>query len=1176
MPNTAKDPLSAILSVAIVVTVTVASGGTALAGLYTGLAIIAAGELSAILNPVPKIDEPETAAQGIKQNSIGTIGTKRIIYGRQRVGGQILYRTVTKNINYADGSLVFSDGENQFLHFIIGLCGHEVEDIETVYFDDIALTINQSNFVTNSNFIRSPIQLGINITPKAVRRVSVFNGELSDEISSIFVKNLPKNVTNFLTVGQTFEIDTSFVNFNLQGYGNGARRTYTLTQNVSTDANGNAIFNFSPATRSILIWGWRLKAGIRTPNFPPGRSRRPENIVDYDIADYRAKEAVINLPSEIIQDITNQSYAYVEKYDGTQTEASTSMVQNISEWTQDHKLLGISYIYVRLQANQNIWEKVPNVTAIVKGKKVFDTRTETTGYSTNPALIARDYLLSSQGGDVSSAFIDNTQVMAAANICDERVTLKTEYTISSITRSGSTATVTLDSGTFQDDEIVTIEGADQSEYNGNFTISNVDGLTFDYTVSGTPATPATGTISVYKTQPRYTCNVVLDTGIGVRDNLEKIVSSMAGNIVLTQGYYNINPAVYQTPTITIDESWLAGEVSVTTKRNLDQIYNTVSGIFIDELDNFSVTNFTEVTNQNYVDEDGLIIKKDVDLTNILDQENAQRIAKILLEKSRQSITVNLLLNMKAIQLIADQIIYLTLDSFGWNQKPFRVVNIAIGVEGINVALSEDSSAIYNWDKGEANLIDIAPNTELPLPNFIDPPGNPLITESLYITNLTSGVKTKATVSWAPPLDSFVDKYQIEYRPLGEPEFTLFGITKSNSVEIFDLLSGINYEFRVKAINQLGIGSVYASTITNIVGLTEPPENVENFSLNIVNNNAHLTWSPINDLDVVYGGKFIIKHSPSNSSATWATSNNIAPQINGTQTSVIVPFLSGTYLIKAEDSTGNQSVSATVIIVNNVPNILKMNNISTSIQHPLFTGDKTNLIVLDDSLQLDGVTLFDDGIGDFDDTEGLFDFSGDGGYQELGTYEFDNYIDVGKVVVCRVSSKILSEVFNQDLLFDQQTGFFDDREGLFDGDDVNQINAAIFISTTDDDPAGAPTWSDWKQFYAGDYTARAFKFKIEVTSLDTSYNIKINELQVTVDMPDVVDSGTSTSLTDDDKTIPFSQNFFTTPNIGVTILSGSTGDYLAISNATTDGFDLSVYDSTDTRVARDLNYFAKGY
>lgn len=66
--------------------------------------------------------------------------------------------------------------------------------------------------------------------------------------------------------------------------------------------------------------------------------------------------------------------------------------------------------------------------------------------------------------------------------------------VGGITRSGTTATVTLFGHGYSNGDSVQIFGADQPEYNGTFTISNVTSTTFQYTLSGSPATPATGTI----------------------------------------------------------------------------------------------------------------------------------------------------------------------------------------------------------------------------------------------------------------------------------------------------------------------------------------------------------------------------------------------------------------------------------------------------------------------------------------------------------------------------------------------------------------------------------------------------------------------------------------------------------------------------------------------------------
>lgn len=73
-------------------------------------------------------------------------------------------------------------------------------------------------------------------------------------------------------------------------------------------------------------------------------------------------------------------------------------------------------------------------------------------------------------------------------------TAKTIQNISSITRSGSTVTVTTAAAHgLVVGEGVTIAGATQSDYNGTFQVVSVASTTFTYTISTTPTTPATGT-----------------------------------------------------------------------------------------------------------------------------------------------------------------------------------------------------------------------------------------------------------------------------------------------------------------------------------------------------------------------------------------------------------------------------------------------------------------------------------------------------------------------------------------------------------------------------------------------------------------------------------------------------------------------------------------------------------
>lgn len=77
----------------------------------------------------------------------------------------------------------------------------------------------------------------------------------------------------------------------------------------------------------------------------------------------------------------------------------------------------------------------------------------------------------------------------------KKVFPRKQAAVSGITRSGGTATVTTSSAHgLIPGESVTISGANETDYNGTYTATITGTTTFTYTVSGSPSTPATGTI----------------------------------------------------------------------------------------------------------------------------------------------------------------------------------------------------------------------------------------------------------------------------------------------------------------------------------------------------------------------------------------------------------------------------------------------------------------------------------------------------------------------------------------------------------------------------------------------------------------------------------------------------------------------------------------------------------
>lgn len=69
----------------------------------------------------------------------------------------------------------------------------------------------------------------------------------------------------------------------------------------------------------------------------------------------------------------------------------------------------------------------PSVSCFVKGRKVYDTRTGETKYSTNPAMCLRDFILSKRfglGKWITSENIDEDSFKEVADYCDEIITYK--------------------------------------------------------------------------------------------------------------------------------------------------------------------------------------------------------------------------------------------------------------------------------------------------------------------------------------------------------------------------------------------------------------------------------------------------------------------------------------------------------------------------------------------------------------------------------------------------------------------------------------------------------------------------------------------------------------------------------------------------------------------------------
>ena len=119
-------------------------------------------------------------------------------------------------------------------------------------------------------------------------------------------------------------------------------------------------------------------------------------------------------------------------------------------------------------------------------------------------------------------------------------------------------------------------------------------------------------------------------------------------------------------------------------------------------------------------------------------------------------------------------------------------------------------------------------------------------------------------------------------------------------------------------------------------------------------------------------------------------------------------------------------------------------------------------------------LFDSASGDFDSETVRFFDSGasNSDFITSGNYEFANVIDIGAKHTVRVTATLQQTASNPDDLFDSRSGLFDSQSSSFDGDAPANCDAHLEIATSDDNS----TFTSFKNFVIGDYTARYLKFQ----------------------------------------------------------------------------------------------------
>lgn len=419
--------------------------------------------------------------------------------------------------------------------------------------------------------------------------------------------------------------------------------------------------------------------------------------------------------------------------------ADQDLIDEDVGWTSNHRLRGLAYLYIQFRYKNSVYPNgVPEISAVIRGKKVYNPRTEETVWTNNPSLCVRDFISNSVYGlGESSENIDDERFSSQELICKQR-----DFTL-----------------------------------NGAFT-----------------------------------------TDLEPIDILQNMLSSMGGLLWYSQGKWRVKAATWTNPVETFDMDDFRSSLSVNTRNSRRDNFNTIKGLWRGEETNWQDTEYSEVTNQDFIDADnGEVLYSELNLPFTTNHDKAREIANIYLEKYRQQLTFSAKFSMKAFKVQVGDNVRINYERFGWVNKEFEVEswNFSLSDENnleIDMTLRETAESVF--DAISDGVVYERDNTNLDSPFYVPTPflEIPTVEEVLQQDGTTLSL---INFSWGVfDNEDRIANYNFEWKRSTDNSWNstlLVGTNYSITTP-----TGTSYDYRVTAINTLGVESVTVSGINPVI------------------------------------------------------------------------------------------------------------------------------------------------------------------------------------------------------------------------------------------------------------------------------------------------------------------------------------------------------------------------
>ncbi|MBI6188643.1 DUF1983 domain-containing protein [Providencia rettgeri] len=198
------------------------------------------------------------------------------------------------------------------------------------------------------------------------------------------------------------------------------------------------------------------------------------------------------------------------------------------------------------------------------------------------------------------------------------------------------------------------------------------------------------------TEPRYTINGAYELSEGPSSILDHMHKCIAAEPTYIAGKHGILMQAYNGPAVLrIEPNQIVDTVNITPDLPLRDATNAIYGTFVDAEQQYIKTDFTPVIVDEWIEEDGLEIKENMDYRFVTSPYQASRLANLYLRKKRAGRKIQLPMNMDGYAYRPGDVALLNLPHIGIQNFECRVAEWKFHPqEGAEILLEEDGPHIY--------------------------------------------------------------------------------------------------------------------------------------------------------------------------------------------------------------------------------------------------------------------------------------------------------------------------------------------------------------------------------------------------------------------------------------------------------------------------------------------------